>query len=482
MAEERGQGKYNVVVIGAGTAGLVTAAATSGLGGRVALVERHKMGGDCLNYGCVPSKALVRSAKLVHDLRRGAEFGLRPMEIGFDLQDVFSRMRERRAVIEPHDSRERFEKLGVDVFLGQARFTSGQEVEVNGTRLRARNFVIATGSSPAVPPVPGLDKTPFYTNETIFDQLRSTPRSLMVLGGGPIGCELAQVMARLAVQVTVVELLDRLLPRDDPEAGALLQSRFQAEGIRVLTGAKAVDFRSGPAGVEATVERGGEYQRLAADALLVATGRQPNIEGLGLEAAGVEFDRRGIQVEASLATSQPHIYACGDVVGPLQFTHTADYQARIVTRNILFPWLKARVDYQWIPRVTYTDPEVAQAGLTQEEARAAGVDYRLHRFEWGELDRAILDREEQGFIKAITAAGRDRLLGVTVVGAHAGEVLAGLGLAGKHGIGLAKISATVHAYPSYAQSAQRVADVYMRSRLTPRVLSLFRALYRWRRR
>jgi len=479
--EEKGKGKYNVVVIGAGTAGLVTAAATAGLGGRVALVERGKMGGDCLNYGCVPSKALVRSARLVHDLRRAAEFGLGTLPGELDLQKVFARMRERRAVIEPHDSRERFESLGVDVFVGPARFTSPHQVTVDGTTLRATNFVIAVGSSPLVPPIPGLDRIPFHTNETFFDELHPAPRSLLVLGGGPIGCELGQVMGRFGVKVTLVELLERLLPRDDAEAAALVESRFRAEGIKVLTGTKAVGFQYGEGGIQATVERAGQTETLHADALLVATGRRPNLEGLGLEAAGVEFDRTGIKVDASLTTSQPHIYGCGDVVGPLQFTHTADYQARIVARNIALPWLRARVDYRWAPRVTYTDPEVAQAGLTEEEARAQGVAYRIHRFDWKELDRAIIDREEEGFVKVLTPPGKDRLLGVTVVGAHAGEVLSELALAGRLGIGLSKISATIHAYPGLSQAAQRVADTYMRSRLTPRILSVLSWLYRRRR-
>jgi pyruvate/2-oxoglutarate dehydrogenase complex dihydrolipoamide dehydrogenase (E3) component len=479
--EEKGMGKYNVVVIGGGTAGLVTAAGTAGLGGRVALIEGHKMGGDCLNYGCVPSKALISSAKLIHHIRRGEDFGLRAMEPQFTFEEVFERMRRRRTKIEPHDSKERFEGLGVDVFLGMARFLSPHEVEVDGTRLEATNFVIATGTKALVPPIAGLDSVSYYTNETIFDEMPSKPESMMILGGGPIGCEFAQVMARLGVRVTLVELLPRLLPRDDPEAGALMTDWFREEGIEVLTGAKAVAFEKKNGKILARIESGQDKQTLETEALLVAAGRIPKTEGLGLEEAGVDYDRKGINTDATLATSQSHIFACGDIVGPYQFTHTADYQARIVVRNILFPWKKAKADYSWVPWVTYTDPEVAQVGLNQEEAKNKGVSHSVYRFGWDGLDRAITDSEEKGFIKVLTPPGKDRILGATVVGVHGGEVLHELVVAGKHGVGLSRLSATIHAYPTLSQSVQRVGDMFQRTKLTARVAGIFKWLYRRRR-
>jgi len=480
--DERGQGKYNVVVIGGGTAGLVTAAGTAGLGGRVALIEGNKMGGDCLNFGCVPSKALISSARLVERIRRAPELGLSPMEPSFRFEDVFRSMRERRARIEPNDSKERFEGLGVDVFLGKAKFLSPHEVEIDGgTRLRARNFVIATGTRALVPPVAGLDRVPFYTNETFFDELERKPESMLVLGGGPIGCELAQVAGRLGVAVQLVELLPRLLPRDDAEAGELIRRRLAHEGVAVSTGTKAVAFESEAGHISATIEADGARRKLAIEAVLVAAGRTPNVESLGLEAAGVKFDRRGVTVDQTLTTSQPHIFACGDIAGPYAFTHAADYQARLVVRNILLPWLKAKASYRWMPWVTYTDPEVAQFGVTEEEARGKNVDCDVYRHDWHDLDRAVTDSETEGFVKVLTARGKDTILGATVVGAHAGEVMHEILVAAKHGIGLSKLSGMVHAYPTYSSSVQRVADSFQRTRLTPRVAGLFRRLYRWRR-
>jgi pyruvate/2-oxoglutarate dehydrogenase complex dihydrolipoamide dehydrogenase (E3) component len=391
-------------------------------------------------------------------------------------------MRGRRARIEPHDSKERFEGLGVDVFLGKAKFVSPHEVEIDdGTRLRARNFVIATGTRALIPPVPGLDRVPYYTNETFFDELRGKPESLLVLGGGPIGCELAQVARRLGVAVHLVELLPRLLPRDDSGASEVVRRRLESEGIDVATGTKAVRFDRENGRIVATVEANGAQRTLTAEAVLVAAGRTPNVESLGLESAGVTFSRRGVEVDETLATSQPHIFACGDIAGPYAFTHAADYQARIVVRNILIPWLKARASYRWMPWVTYTDPEVAHFGPTEEEARAQNVLYDVFRFDWEELDRAVTDSETEGFIKVLTARGKDRILGATVVGAHAGEVMHEVLVAAKHGIGLSRLSATVHAYPTYSSAVQRVADSFQKTRLTPRVAGFFRWLYRRRR-
>jgi pyruvate/2-oxoglutarate dehydrogenase complex dihydrolipoamide dehydrogenase (E3) component len=479
----KGSGRYNVVVIGAGTAGLVTSAGTVGLGGRAALIEANKMGGDCLNYGCVPSKALISSAKLIERIRHAKKMGLSEMDPSFRFEDVFARMRERRAKIEPHDSAERFEALGVDVFHGRAKFVSPHEVEIDaGTRLHARNFVIATGTRALVPPIPGLDQVRYYTNETIFDEMPKAPKSILILGGGPIGCELAQVMNRLGVDVKLVELLPRLLPRDDADASALIGTRFAEEGIDVLTRTKATRFEKKGDLIVATVDHEDAGPRtLEAEALLVATGRKANVDDLGLEEAGVEFDRRGVKVDATLTTSQPHIFACGDVAGPYQFTHSADYQARIVVRNILIPWFKTRANYTWVPWVTYTDPEVAQCGLTEDEAKKTSVAHDVYRFDWEGLDRAITDSETAGFTKVLTAAGKDTILGATVAGVHAGEVMHELLVAAKHGIGLSKLSGTIHAYPTLSASVQRVADSYQKTKLTPTVASIFRWLYRRRR-
>jgi pyruvate/2-oxoglutarate dehydrogenase complex dihydrolipoamide dehydrogenase (E3) component len=347
--------------------------------------------------------------------------------------------------------------------------------------LSPANFVIATGTKALVLPIPGLDGVPYYTNETIFDEMPSAPASIAILGGGPIGCEFAQVMTRLGVKVTLVELLPRLLPRDDSEAAQLIEKKFRDEGIELFTGTKATGFEQKNGEIISRVERGDDTLTLKSEALLVATGRKPNIEGLGLEAAGVDFDRKGVKADASLTTSKPHIFACGDIVGPYQFTHTADYQARIVVRNILFPWKKAKADYSWVPWVTYTDPEVAQVGLTEQEAKAKDMPHSVYRFDWEDLDRAITDSEESGFIKVLTPPGKDRILGATIVGVHAGDILHELVVAAKHGVGLSRLSGTIHAYPTLSQSVQRVSDAYQRTRLTPRVAGIFRWLYRLRR-
>ena len=473
---------YDLVVIGAGSGGLVSAYVAALLQARVALVEKHLMGGDCLNTGCVPSKALISSAKLIERIRHAKEMGLSEMEPSFNFEDVFARMRERRAQIEPHDSVERFEGLGVDVFQGRAKFISPHEVELDdGTRLKARNFVVATGTKALVLPIPGLDSVPYYTNETIFDEMPKAPASMIILGGGPIGCEFAQVMRRLGVKVELVELLPRLLPRDDTDASALIESRFAAEGIQVHTGTKATRFEHEDATTIVTVENDGGETKLEAEALLVATGRKANVDNLGLEEAGVEFDRRGVKVDATLTTSQPHIFACGDVAGPYQFTHSADYQARIVVRNILIPWFKSKADYTWVPWVTYTDPEIAHCGLTEDEAKKKSVAYEVFRYDWDDLDRAITDSETAGFIKVLTAAGKDKILGATVAGVHAGEVMHEVLVAAKHGIGLSKLSGTIHAYPTLSSSVQRVADSFQKTRLTSTVAGVFKWLYARRR-
>ncbi len=485
MTNRRGEGRYNCVVIGAGTAGLVTAAGTAGLGGRVALVEAAKMGGDCLNYGCVPSKALVSTSKLIQAIRRAEAHGLDANEPRYRFERVFAHMRERRAQIAPNDSVERFTGLGVDVFEARARFTSPREVELDdGTRLAGAHFVVATGTRPWLPDIPGLREVPFLTNETFFDAQETAPESLLVLGGGPIGCELGQVMRRLGVRVTIVSDVGRLLPRDDRDASRVLHEAFADEGIEFVANARVRSFRGAGGGVRAEVETPEGARSLSASRLLVATGRSPNVADLGLEAAGVDHDaRRGIPVDASMRTNIPHIWACGDVAGPYRFTHTADYQARLVVRNILLPRLlpRARADYRHVPWVTYVDPEIAHFGLREEDAGERGIPVDVHRHANDELDRAITESATRGFVKVLTKKGKDEILGATVVAPRAGEILHELLVAARHGVGLRSLSATIHGYPTWAQAAQRVADAYQRTRLTPRARSLFEWLYRRRR-
>jgi pyruvate/2-oxoglutarate dehydrogenase complex dihydrolipoamide dehydrogenase (E3) component len=482
MGPGRGSGRYNVVVIGGGTAGLVTAAATAALGGRVALVERARMGGDCLNTGCVPSKALLSSARLAAQIRRAPEWGLPPLEPRIDLLRVLESMRERRARIAPHDSQERFEGLGVDVFRAPARFLSPHEVEAGALRLRARNFVIATGSRAAIPPIEGLAEAGPHTNETIFDELREAPPRMIVLGGGPIGCELGQAFARLGVKVTLVEMASRILEKEDDDAAEAVRRRMEADGVRVIAGARAERVHRQGGRVHMEVQAGpGRREALEAEALLVAAGRVPNTEGLGLDAAGVAHDTKGVRVDACLRTSQRHIYAAGDVAGGHQFTHVADDHARAIVRNILLPWLPKRVDHAALPWCTYTSPEVGRVGLNEAEARARGVPHDVWSCPFGEVDRAVVEREEEGFVKVLTAKGGDRILGVTMVGERAGDLVHELVLAMKNRVGLRGVSATIHAYPTFAEAARKAADRAQKARLTPLAARVLARVYRWRR-
>jgi pyruvate/2-oxoglutarate dehydrogenase complex dihydrolipoamide dehydrogenase (E3) component len=486
MPETKGRGLYNVAVIGAGTAGLVTAAGTVGLGGRVALIERNKMGGDCLNSGCVPSKALIASARLIDRIRHASRWGLNEQEPQFEFENVFESMRSRRAKIAPNDSIERFESLGVDVFSGQASFVSPYEIVVDNQKLRAKNFVIAAGTRAGIPAIEGLRGVPFLTNETIFDELRTKPESMIVLGGGPIGCELSQVMSRLGVKVTIIEVLDQILPKEDPDVADWMAKHLETAGIRVLPSSQAtrVSLRDGKVQFELVRlppgAREPDATPIVADILLVSAGRVPNTERLNLEGAGVKFNARGIEVNAYLQTSQPHIYAAGDIVGPHQFTHTADAQARVVVRNILMPFqlLRQKMDYSVVPWCTYTDPEVARVGLNEAEAKQQNISYELISVGINELDRAVIEGEELGFIKVLTAKRTDKILGVTMVAVHAGDLLHEFVLAMKYGIGLGQMAATIHAYPTFAELGRKVGDHYNKKRLTPFVKRLFNWLYR----
>jgi pyruvate/2-oxoglutarate dehydrogenase complex dihydrolipoamide dehydrogenase (E3) component len=485
MRETKGLGPYNVVVIGAGTAGLVTAAGTAALGGRVALIERNKMGGDCLNYGCVPSKALIASARLIDRIRHASRWGLEEQEARFKFENVFESMRSRRGKIAPHDSIERFESLGVDVFSGEASFESPGGIVVDGHKLQARNFVVTAGTRAGIPPIDGIQNVPFFTNETIFDQLRTKPESMIVLGGGPIGCELSQVMSRLGVKVTIVEVLDQILPKEDRDVADWMETHLKTEGIRVLRSSKAtrLSVHDGKVRFELVRSprgaRGTEPTQIVADTLLVSAGRVPNTERLNLEAACVRFNPRGIEVNAYLQTSQPHIYGAGDIVGPYQFTHTADAQARVVVRNILMPFqlLRQKMDHSVVPWCTYTDPEIARVGLNEAEAKQQDISYDLIRVGINELDRAVIEGEELGFIKVLAAKGSDKILGVTIVAAHAGDLLHEFVLAMKYRVGLGQLATTIHAYPTFAELARKVGDHYNKKRLTPFLKKVFNWLY-----
>src|SRR5438552_2054898 len=480
----KGEGIYNVVVIGAGTAGLVTAAGTAGLGGRVALIERNLMGGDCLNFGCVPSKALISSARVIQQIRESEKWGLDRQQPEFVFEKVFERMRARRARIAPKDSQERFESLGVNVFHGEARFVSPHEVEVNGQRLRAKNFVIATGSRAVIPKIEGIDQVRYFTNETIFDQLKAKPESMIVLGGGPIGCELAQAFRRLGVQLTIVQRGDQLLPREDRDVAEFLERRLINEGVRIIKNADAHSVATSGAEKVALQLLDRQSGRVAertffADALLVAIGRKPNLRSLDLKSAGIDVNEKGVRVNDYLQTSQRHIYAVGDVIGPFLFTHMADAQARVVVRNILMPFqfLRQKMDYSVVPWCTYTDPEIAHVGLGEKEAQRKNIDYDLFVVPLEDVDRAVVESEEAGFAKVLTQKGTDKILGAIIVAPHAGDLLHEFVLAMKAGIGLATIASTIHAYPTFAELARKAGDKYNRTRLTPNAKKIFTWLY-----
>jgi len=481
---KKGEGVYNVVVIGAGTAGLVTAAGTAGLGGRVALIERNLMGGDCLNFGCVPSKALISSARLIQQIRDAEKWGLDHQQPQFAFEKIFDRMRARRAKIAPNDSQERFESLGVDVFRGEARFVSPHEIEVNGQKLRARNFVIATGSRAAIPEIEGIDTIPYFTNETIFDELKERPKSMIVLGGGPIGCELAQTFRRFGVEMTILQRGDQLLPREDRDVAEFLERRLISEGVRIIKNADARSLATSDAGKVALEFLDRQSGRIAertffTDALLIAIGRTPNFRRLDLKSAGVNVNECGMCVNDHLQTSQRHIYAAGDVIGPFLFTHMADAQARVIVRNILVPFqfLRQKMDYSVVPWCTYTDPEVAHVGLGEKEAKQKNVEHDLFVVPLEDLDRAVVESEDAGFVKVLTARGSDKILGATMVGPHAGDLLHEFVLAMKSAIGLGTVASTIHAYPTFAELARKAGDKYNKTRLTPRAKKVFSWLY-----
>ena len=479
----------NLVVIGGGAAGLVSAYIGSAVKARVTLVEAGKMGGDCLNHGCVPSKALIRSAKLIQQLRQGDRYGINATEPSFSFKKVMARVLEVTKKIEPHDSIERYTDLGVDVIQGFATIVDPWTVEVQlkagGTkRLTTRSIVIAAGASPFVPPLPGLDEVGYLTSDTLwaeFSKREKPPKRLIVLGGGPIGTELAQSFVRLGSEVIQIEMAPRILIREDEDVSRIASSFLEDEGVEVLTNHKAMSVEHEGDEKILVVEHNGIEKRIAFDDLICAVGRSARLQGYGLEELGIPVQRT-VQTNEYLETLYPNIYAAGDVAGPYQFTHTAAHQAWYAVVNALFGNLKRfKVDYSVIPWTTFIDPEVARVGLNEQEAKEQGVAYDITRYELGELDRAITDSADHGFIKVLTVPGKDRILGVTIVAEHAGELLAEYVLAMKHKLGLGKILATIHTYPTFAEANKYVAGEWKRTHVSTKILTMLDYYHRWRR-
>ena len=470
----------NLIVIGAGSAGLVAAYIAAALRAKVTLVEKQRMGGDCLNTGCVPSKALIKSARVLAQMRRAAEYGLEPPPVRFDFAQVMERVQRVVRAVAPHDSVERYSALGVECLHGEARITTPWSVTIEGKQtLTTRAIVIAAGAQPVVPPIPGIERANVLTSDTVWE-LRELPRRLVVLGGGPIGCELAQAFARFGSHVTVIEMAPQLLPREDPDVAEQVRAQFAAEGIDVRTGHRAMSVDPGRTLV---CEHGGAPGRFAFDALLCALGRAPNTAGYGLEELGIPVSKaRTVETNEYLQTLYPNIYACGDVAGPYQFTHTASHQAWYAAVNALFaPFKRFRTDYSVIPWATFTEPEVARVGLNESEAKARGIAHEVTVFELAELDRAIADGTARGMVKVLTVPGRDRVLGATLVGEHAADLIIEFIAAMKHGIGLNKILGTIHIYPTLAEANKYAAGAWRRAHAPQALLAHLERLHAWMR-
>ena len=478
-------GRYHMVVIGAGTAGLVAAAGAAGLGAKVALIERNLMGGDCLNVGCVPSKGLIAASRAAHAARGQSAMGISVTSDPIvDFQLAILRMRRLRADISPNDSYERFTSLGVDVYQGDAEFVGDDSIHLRGNSgdrtLSFRRAVIATGAKAAAPPIPGIDSVEYLTNESLFS-ITELPKSMAIVGGGPIGCEMAQAFARFGTKITLFANEKGLLPNDDSAAGAIIQSTFESEGVTVRKDGKQISLSpsdqdsiniSGPEGV------------VKVEKLLIAVGRTPNIDGLGLEKVGVEYDRRiGVKVNKRLQTTHPKIFAAGDICSTAKFTHAADFQARTVVRNALMPWPLNRADASKlvIPWATYTDPEVAGVGLTESQAAEQGVPVDVYTQDFADLDRAILEGVTEGYAKILTAKGTDKIVGAAIVSPAAGDMIGELSVAMTHGIGLGKLASAIHPYPTLGESLRKLGDQYNRTKLTPLAKAVFRKWFAWTR-
>lgn len=473
---------YNLIVIGAGSAGLVSSYIAAAVKSKVALIETHKMGGDCLNTGCVPSKALIRSAKMISYARRAKEFGFEKAEVVFNFAEVMERVQRKITEIEPHDSPERYTELGVEVIQGEARIASPWAVEVEGRTLTTRSIIIATGATPLVPKIKGLEQINYLTSDNLW-QIRELPQQLVVLGGGPIGCEMTQAFARLGSQVTQVEMGARIMPREDPEVSDFVTEKFSSEGIRVLTGHQALEVKQDDERRWLVCRNTDGSVEVDFDHLLVAVGRKANVSGFGLEELGIELNPQGmVTTDPLLRTRFPNILCAGDVAGPYQFTHTAAHQAWYASVNALFGQFKSfKADYRVIPWCTFTDAEVARVGINESEARESGIPYEVTRYGIDDLDRAIADSENEGWVKVLTRPGTDKILGVTIVGHHAGDLLAEYVLAMKYKLGLNKILGTIHIYPTLAEMNKYAAGEWKRAHTPEKLLSWIEKYHVWRR-
>lgn len=472
----------DVIVIGAGSGGLVAALIVATVKGKVTLIEKDKMGGDCLNTGCVPSKAIIRSAKLAADMKRGPDLGFKSMLPDFEFSDVMERVQRIIKTIEPHDSVERFEGLGVDVELGEGKILSPYSVEINGTVLTTRNIIIATGARPFVPPIKGIDEVDYLTSDNLWE-VKEQPKRLVVLGGGPIGTELTQAFCRLGSDVTQVEALPRILNREDPEISLLMTKKLQSEGVNVLVNTMATGVEIVDGEKRLVLESNGEQEHIIFDELLVAVGRKANVTGFGLEDLGVEISPQGtVVVDEYLRTNYPNIYAVGDVAGPYQFTHTASHMAWFAAVNALFgTFKKFQVDYRVVPWATFTSPEVARVGINESEAKEQGIDFEVTSYDISGLDRALADEEANGIVKVITPRGKDKILGVCIVSDHAGDLISEYVLAMKHGLGLGKIMGTIHIYPTLAEMNKFAASEWAKAHKPEWAIDLAEKYHRFRR-
>jgi pyruvate/2-oxoglutarate dehydrogenase complex dihydrolipoamide dehydrogenase (E3) component/uncharacterized membrane protein YdjX (TVP38/TMEM64 family) len=476
----------NIVVIGAGSGGLVSAYIAAAVKAKVTLVEKHKMGGDCLNTGCVPSKALIRSAKLLSHMSRSKEFGIHTAKAEFNFADVMERIQHVIKEIEPHDSIERYSELGVECKTGTAKILSPFEVQItdaagNVSKLTTKSIIIAAGARPFVPPIPGIDQIPYFTSDNVWS-LRELPKRVVILGGGPIGSELTQCFARFGAQVSQVEMAPRIMVREDPEFSAMVQKKFEAEGVRVLVNHKAKQFIVENGEKILIAEHDGNDVRVPFDALIVAVGRSPNVTGYGLEELGIPLNKnKTVETNDYLETIYPNIFAVGDVAGPYQFTHVAAHQAWYAAVNALFgTFKKFKADYRVIPWATFTDPEVARVGLNEQEAKEKGIPYEVTTYGIDDLDRAIADGEAHGLVKVLTVPGKDKILGATIAGEHAGDLLTEYVLAMKHGLGMNKILGTIHTYPTMAEANKYAAGNWKRAHQPEKLLAWVKKFHAWR--
>lgn len=451
---------YDIVVIGGGAAGLTVATGSVKLGLKVAMIEKEKLGGDCLYYGCIPSKALIHSAKIASLIRRAKEFGLNETSLTFEFEGVISHVWDVIHKIEVHDDPARFRGMGVEVIFGDPQFVSPKEISVNGRIIKSKQFVVSTGSKALIPPIDGLGEAGFITHVEVF-HLRTLPKSIVIIGAGPIGMEMSQALVRFGSEVTVIEMADRILPIEDKDISQTLEGSLSKEGIKFLTKTKAMRayVENGKKVIHAVRE--GEEERITADEILVAAGRLPNIEGLNLEAAGVKYNHTGIQVDERLRTTTTNIWACGDVAGPYLFTHMAEYQAGVVLRNAVLK-IPTRVDYSVVPWTTFTDPEVAHVGITETEAREKGFKISVYKHPYSDVDRAVTEVEDSGFVKIITTGWKGNIIGAQIIGPNAGELIAELVLAIKHKLSVKDISSTIHVYPTLALGTRQTADSFFR--------------------